>query len=505
MDSVYYATPEIEHRLELVKHLTDFSDRILLLTGESGIGKTAFLQRLRLEADERWKITGIDIYGNENPEDVLKSIHEQNYLEYRSGESVQHSIQTLHNHFANNTQNSLVNVLLIDDAHRLTASILNLLIQLSDPSASGSKLHLLMMSEEDISSLSQQDNGNHLHKMDIPALTVDQLPIYLRQRIGTADIDFDHVFSQDRINQIHKTSGGVPARINLLAAQVLQDPSLSAGRRSPRSIPVLGLLLNGRVTLVLSLILVTAFIVHVLSQEEVEETEVISLDLPGETETTFARQEYTPQPVGDAGEGDSLNGTDLDETGQEPAAMIPDEQAQVIVLDDPEPGGETVTVTLPEPVPVETDRETPEQPVPMEPVTEPESVTGQSEAESMAAATPPEAVPVEVEPEARVTAEPAGFRDAAWLNRQAPEKYVLQLMGAHDPAIINKLLMGYPSINDQVARFTTVNNNKPWHVLVYGLFSNRDEALASVASLPGKLRALGPWPRSLASIQQDLR
>ena len=53
--------------------------------------------------------------------------------------------------------------------------------------------------------------------------------------------------------------------------------------------------------------------------------------------------------------------------------------------------------------------------------------------------------------------------------------------------------------------FRTVRDGLPWFVAVAGEYRTRDEARAAVLALPEGLRELGPWPRSLADIQAEIR
>ncbi len=45
---------------------------------------------------------------------------------------------------------------------------------------------------------------------------------------------------------------------------------------------------------------------------------------------------------------------------------------------------------------------------------------------------------------------------------------------------------------------------KALYVVTYGNFANRAAAEAAVKQLPAKVQASKPWPRTFASIQQDI-
>jgi DamX protein len=510
VDDVYFATPELEHRLELVRHLIDFSDRTLLVTAGQGVGKTAFMQRLQFEADDRWKITRLAISGKETVESLLAGICEQNHLDYRPGESVSSTIEMLDRHFRNNISNNLVNVFLVDDADQATAGVLNLLLQLSRPQPAEIRVQLVMFSAEDISALFRNQDNEFVHKMELPLLAEEQLSGYLQHRLDAVDFDRKELFfTDDRISQIYKTTAGNPQLINQLAARVLQEPSRLAGQSRQRmNSPLLKLILNGRITLIIALLLAATFVVIILNREDTGSEESISLVLPdrnhvGDTSPlTDERTEIAPVI-----ENETKSGSGESTPGEEMPA-VNESLSEVPAIQDDTP------VVVPESPAVKK----PER------IVEPESgavVAGESaaaaddgvSAANESPAPDPQATTVTiVEPEEQKNTAPAGEtvalaepRGSAWLNQQSPEKYVLQIMGAHDPGILTRLLSTNPSIKARVARFTTVNDNKPWHVLVYGLYADHDAAVADIAALPDNVRALGPWPRTIASIQDDLR
>ncbi|MCY1246582.1 Cell division protein DamX [compost metagenome] len=45
---------------------------------------------------------------------------------------------------------------------------------------------------------------------------------------------------------------------------------------------------------------------------------------------------------------------------------------------------------------------------------------------------------------------------------------------------------------------------KPFFVVTYGSFADRASAVAAIKSLPAKIQASKPWPRTFASIQQEI-
>lgn len=81
--------------------------------------------------------------------------------------------------------------------------------------------------------------------------------------------------------------------------------------------------------------------------------------------------------------------------------------------------------------------------------------------------------------------------------------YTLQVLGARSGESVEKFMASKAS-RDKLYYFTTTFKNKPWHVVVYGQYANRNAAKRAIESLPAELKNLKPWPRSIAGVQQDI-
>lgn len=114
---------------------------------------------------------------------------------------------------------------------------------------------------------------------------------------------------------------------------------------------------------------------------------------------------------------------------------------------------------------------------------------------------PPEPKPVEPVKTATVPVK----KDIGWLVKQDPKKYVLQLIGAYENETIVLYLRAFKNDEDKIISFTASNKGKEWHVLVYGLYDNRDQAVAAIEGLPTKAKLMAPWPRSVQSIKDLLK
>lgn len=121
--------------------------------------------------------------------------------------------------------------------------------------------------------------------------------------------------------------------------------------------------------------------------------------------------------------------------------------------------------------------------------------------------TPPPPAPAAKAPITRGAPDPvppitSSIHDAAWLLQQSPQAYTLQLMALATEAQLApylKLLSG------DIATFITRRDGRRYHVLVWGVYSNRSSAEAAARKLPAGLQQFKPWVRRLDGVQRAVR
>ena len=121
-------------------------------------------------------------------------------------------------------------------------------------------------------------------------------------------------------------------------------------------------------------------------------------------------------------------------------------------------------------------------------------------------AVPAPAKPQEIaKPEPKPAAKPTSpYKQEAALLKLTSTQYTLQLLGTQ---IENNAINFINGLNSKtnVRYFETIYKGKPWFVVIYGEFTNRDAAIASIPKLPAELKDRKPWARSIASVQADIR
>ena len=82
--------------------------------------------------------------------------------------------------------------------------------------------------------------------------------------------------------------------------------------------------------------------------------------------------------------------------------------------------------------------------------------------------------------------------------------YTLQVLGAREPSSIVAFMRAVGDTS-RLYYFRTQLKGKPWHVVVYGQYSNRKSAVAAIKSLPSYLQQQKPWPRSIKGVKTDMQ
>lgn len=99
---------------------------------------------------------------------------------------------------------------------------------------------------------------------------------------------------------------------------------------------------------------------------------------------------------------------------------------------------------------------------------------------------------------------PPAKREATAIDNRPPNHYTIQLTGGSDPAKLQQLIQQH-KLQGQATVLKSERDNKPWYLLVYGDYANRNAAQQAVQKLDPALQNSRPWLREISSIQEELR
>ncbi|MFO8025587.1 ExeA family protein, partial [Thiohalophilus sp.] len=232
-DRFLYLDGERQQLLNMLQHLTRYSELVLLVVGERGSGKTSIKQRFIKQADDSYLISEVDAHPMMDADELLSNIARGFGLIDIPASPAQLQ-NDLYRYLAGLQQQDRVPVLLVDDAHELPQEALEALFYLSDAEAGeGNLLRTVLFCEPAIevmleSAAIQPLKEQVTHRMRIPPFDEEQTAEYLRHRLAVAGLEDTSPFSPREVRRIYKSSGGIPERINEAAHQVLAGGKITA-------------------------------------------------------------------------------------------------------------------------------------------------------------------------------------------------------------------------------------------------------------------------------------
>lgn len=211
--------------LEALIYAVTHDEGIVKISGESGSGKTMLCQMLRERLPPNFRAIQL-VAPALNRDDILDAIGEA--LGIHSPESAQpcsvESIQAcLAEQFGRNHQV----VVIIDEAHALSADSLEEIGFLSNMEANGCKLlHLVLFGQPELDERVADASLRPLreritHNFALEPLLCNDVGPYLKFRIGAAGYHGQELFTPAAIKLISQASEGVMRRINILADKAL--------------------------------------------------------------------------------------------------------------------------------------------------------------------------------------------------------------------------------------------------------------------------------------------
>ena len=490
-----YITPELTHRVELILHLLAYSNHLVIVKGEHESGKTTLYEELSRQEETNLIIRKLSANTHISSNDIFKAI-----IEADSDDELQDTSydQTTLNQWLERCQNKQqIPVLLIDNVDLFSDDLINKLFEILINSNSAAVLHLCLFCDPSFLNQLEEPGINHddersLHIIEMPSLSEKQTELYIHYKYPEGDATHLNLFDNKTIKQIHRISHGMPGRINALCEQYLDDPAkkVVSNEDKSSSFNIKTFLLKNKLILItgVSLLILSIGIATLLHKTDNEkaETETIKLNLP----------KISNEKI------------DQTETVNIKVPPVPEMPTKLVTIDDlslpvmPEmvadlKNDSEVTVYNAEGQIVAKESDLT--------IVNPEKVSEKIVPDSEMVVQVEKIVKTTIAPEPVVKPTAPAVHDIGWLIKQDPDKYVLQLIGAYEKETINLYLKSFKNGDDKIIPFDASNRGKEWHVLVYGLYDNRDDAVAAIEKLPTKAKLMAPWPRTVGSIKDLLK
>jgi len=489
-------------------HLARYSQLLLVVTGPQGSGKTLLRQALVASTNKQSvQSVVVSARGAGDAAGVLRQVAQAlNVAQAEIGAILAQVVQ-----LALTGQEVY---LLVDDAEQLDESALEVLLALAAGAPEG-RPHVFLFGESSlIASLEQLSaEEERFHVIELQPYTEEETREYLAQRLEGAGQGIE-LFSADQITDIHESSDGWPGNINQVARDAMIEAMIAS--RSAVKRPSMGFNMPKKHVLAISAVVVVAVAAAWLMPGRNKAPATAGAPSTEQAQLPLGQ---TPKPNSGGSPAVEFAGSSqpmpLPLVGQSQPVMrgpLAEAAGGITEGDDgvPVEGSSakppTVTTTAPPagvpagPAPAPAARPTPA------PAPAPTQVAAAKPAPAPVVKPAPAPAPVaKPAPAAKPVEKPVAVAKAAtggsWYAGQAPGNYVVQILGTSSEATAQNFVKEQ---GGEYRYFKKTLQGKPLYVITYGNFSSRDAAVAAIKVLPAKVQAGKPWPRTVASVQQEL-
>ena len=479
-------------------HLARYSKLMLVVTGPKGSGKTVLRQALVASSKEPVKSIVIAASVNADAAAMLQQVSAA--LELHNAD-----IAGVLRHIEQMLITGQEVHLIVDNAECLDESAF-LFLQRIAQGVNDASARVFVFSDSTICPLLEKvaDNADLHHVIALDAWNEDEVNEYLEQRLIAAGQQLD-VFTEQQLAAIYAESQGWPGQINHIAKSVLLEQMRPAkpSRKTTAAIPLKYLAL---VAVLGGMLMFAWFMQTSISDDN---NTVVSIDSsvieppvvpktvivnPDKTVTLDLPLDIPLEPVVREPLAQVLASEDEEQLAVVSDSLVVAEQSETVkqVVAEPVLISAPTPISTPPSAPAEVITERKVAPVPLA------QKTVQNNKSVVPIATKPVVAPKSVVPDQGLKT----VGDSQWYMQQAKSRYTLQVLGTRSESTAQAFVKQNRA---QYHYFRKQHQGQPLYVVTFGSFANRAAAQAAINSLPDKIRNDKPWPRTILSIQQELR
>ncbi|UVL40906.1 AAA family ATPase [Pseudomonas sp. B21-040] len=482
-------------------HLARYSQLLLVVTGPQGSGKTLLRQALVASTNKQSvQSVVVSARGAGDSAGILRQVAQALNVEQTEIGAI----------LAQVVQLALTGqevYLLVDDAEHLDESALEALMALAAGAPEG-RPHVFLFGESSLiaqlEALSLEEE--RFHVIELQPYTEEETREYLEQRLEGAGRGIE-LFTADQISDIHESSDGWPGNINQVARDAMIEAMIAS--RSAVKRPSMGFNMPKKHVLAISAVVVVAVAAAWLMPGR---SKAPTTGAPANEQAQLPLGQGSPQPGGGA--------PSVEFAGNSQPMPLPLVGNSQPVMRGPLAEAAGGITEGDDGVPVEGSSATPPTvttiapPAGIQPGPAPTPAAKPVPAPTQVATAKPAPVPVAKPAAASAPAKPAVAAKPAekpapaakaaggtWYAGQPTSNYVVQILGTSSETTAQNFVKEQ---GGEYRYFKKVLNGKPLYVITYGNFANRDAAVTAIKALPAKVQAGKPWPRTVASVQQEL-
>ena len=532
-----YMGPEIKQRLDLVLHLLRASDKIPLLYGTNGLGKTTTLKALMNRGGDDLRFCLIQAEPSLTIQFMVSRCL-QVFGAPQESTLGSNNLQLLQQRLQQLQTLQIRPVLLIDDISKLAEPLLQQLKTWFDWQHEGNYLWRAVVTDVTADVMASQNE--RIQPLLLGPIPQQETAAYLLQRLQGVGFNGDSPFDNKALIRFHRQSSGVPAALNHLAHKFLLGQGKPVQLPFSFKFPAVSLRWNkwfGLVPLGVLFALVLFYQQQINDlfvadkstiEDDVLNTDALTEDLPmvvvDEPEELTSVAEADRQELVELLE--ELEQTDIE---AEPTTDS-DVEAAIETISptdevEPEPEQEVAADVLLDPVEIiEQPSQTADSEESIADVvtvnddssSEIETVTSETaEEQEVEPPSTPEQInpPIELIPEPATTTEKADtafsdlvdttLKDKEWIMQQSATDFTFQLMGTWDRSEVDSFVEKN-ELTGNVAVFESMRNGEVWYAVIYGVYPSKQVAMRDSQQWSSPLNKISPWLRRYDGVQKQI-
>jgi DamX protein len=492
--------------LDQLLHLCQFSNSVLVVLGDAGVGKTRTAHAFMDSLSDQDQICFLSLQSSQSLEQVLTAIVQTfdiNAGPLPSAENLLTAIEAFIAEEALVDEEGLA-VVVVDNAQLLDDQTLTVLSALLNNFPQQNRLHLALFAEPSFMRRLERTSPETLLINDfyLQPFGLAEAVDYLNFRMEMADYLGPEIFTESVVDPWWRQAQGQLGILHECAQERLLESVTPKGVFQKRALPVAHIIAISLLIAVVGVVFLymgdeekpkpSVAVVPALAPSANQAASSSALELTSTSTPVQPLLQTLPQPQQPnqiAAQAQAQQTAQNASTAQMAAAQQTSEFAREEVV--PLAQLPTTSVKKPDAQASSSVTDAVQPTVAVQPVETPKPVVVE--------AAPKPAVTTERKPLA-TTASPQERNILAW----SAAEYTVQLLGVSNRKAALDYMAAQPN-KSELLMFKSKRQGKDWFVVITGRFSSSAEARQAISRLPAGQRDAGPWPRDVKTIQAEIK
>ncbi len=508
-NSNYYLPPTWQHHEEVIRHLSQLSQNVLLVIAPQDGGKTTFMQHMldkRTPALHKMHLTA---KAHTSVEAMLNQVVQSFGLDWHGVQQTRDDIH--HLQFQGQSQHLGIWTLFVDDAHLLSNEQLQALVELINFEAQSiNQMRLVLLGEPSLElRMFSPDftaiSNNRIYTIELESWTLQDVQTFVNAT------SVGQLFNKDQVLSIFERSNGLPGAVVREKLSALEQQGSNGKRKTKKSFNILGL--NPISLGVLAGLALGGTYLVVNNANTQEEASPTPVNAAQTAEQNWPSQNASPKQSSPsvAFHFDKVDNSDVIEDDMKENH---EEQPQVLTVAPAPTTKENQAHTEPavQQAPQQAVKQTAQEITQQTPVQTKESDSAQANkqnevqnAKAVKVTEKPQKVVAPAQPKQKQSAKKGLSEQENHLLSVNKRHYTLQLLGASNEESIKKFVKKH-GLEKTTYAFQTKRQGKDWYIVVYGDYSTNQEAKLASEKMTKQLNSsnIQPWVRDLNAIHKDI-